>query len=250
MKRIVSFLLSLVVLLSSMSLAVFAADGDLAPDPAPDVTVTEDQAGKGTAISSAESRDNPAANMNDDDPATFWDSVSGSAVYFGVNFTKEANVKVYSVSFLVSDAEGSYTLQYFRNNRWISVDTFTGDDLVAVDGSDGLARLDYTFDDTVITQQVRIEYSGDAIKVYDVDVMGVYLPNVGTRGEAYATSFKHFDWTPPHTFNDGLDFEDDWHGWEPQYPEVASGAATSAGFGGEHVGVKFTNREYYKVNQR
>jgi hypothetical protein len=254
MKRIVSFLLSLIVLMSSVSFVVFA-DEDSAGDSgvvAPEVSAIGDVAGLGTAFATGESKNNPASNMNDDKLDTAW-TISGDD--FGINYTKEANVKIYSISVLLTGAEGTYKLQYFRNNRWVDEATLTNEDFVPVEGAENQYRLDYAFEEPVITQQIRIIYSPGPIsnltvlKVYDIDVMGIYLPNVGTKGEAYASSFKHFDWTPPHTFNDGRDFEDDWHGWEPQYPEVAAGSNTSEGFSGEYVGIKFVNREYYKINQ-
>lgn len=245
MKRIISFFLSLIVLLSSATFVAFAEE---APQPTTlaEVEVTADQASMGTAFATGESKDNPASNMNDDKLDTFL-TVSGND--FGINFTKEANVKVYKVSVLLTGTEGTYKLQYFRNNRWVDEKTLSGADFVPVEGVENQYRLDYTFEKPVITQQVRVVYEGSEIKVYDIDVVGVYLPNVGTKGEAYASSFKHFDWTPPHTFNDGRDFEDDWHGWEPQYPDVAAGSNTSEGFSNEYVGVKFTNRQYYEINQ-
>lgn len=254
MKRIISFLLSLIVLMSSVSFVVFA-DEDSAGDSgavAPEVSAIGDVAGLGTAFATGESKNNPASNMNDDKLDTAW-TISGDD--FGINYTKEANVKIYSISVLLTGAEGTYKLQYFRNNRWVDEATLTNEDFVPVEGVENQYRLDYAFEEPVITQQIRIIYSSGAIsnltvlKVYDIDVMGIYLPNVGTKGEAYASSFKHFDWTPPHTFNDGHDFEDDWHGWEPQYPDVAAGSNTSEGFSGEYVGIKFVNREYYKINQ-
>ncbi len=243
MKRIVSFLLSLIVLISSMSMLAFAEEGAPAPSPAPEVEVTANQSALGTAIGTGDTKDNPAANMTDGKDDTFFKA----SAEFGIDFTKEANVKVYEISVVLS-AKGAYKLQYFRNNRWVDEKEFTEADFVAVEGAEGKLALTYKLDKPVITQQVRLVGTA-SVDVYSFDVVGVYLPNVGTKGEAYASSFKHFEWTPPHTFIDGKDFEEDWHGWEPQYPEVVAGANTSAGFSNEFVGVKFINREYYKVNQ-
>ena len=251
MKKIVSLLLSVILLVSGMSLYAFAeGDGASPEDTAPELT--ENLASLGTAISSADSKENPVANIIDGDDATFWNAsaAEGSAdVFFGINYTKEANVFLYGLSFKVEAGEkkAEYTVELFRNNRWYAVGTVSDDD--AVEGV-----ISFELEDPTYTQQVRLvaktaDGKAAALKVFELTLTGKLYNNIAVKGEAYATSFKHYEWTPPHTAIDGQDFEDDWHGWEPLYPQVTVGTNTSAGFGGEHLGIKFTNREYYEVNE-
>ena len=251
MKKIVSLLLSIILLASGMSLYAFAEGNDASlEDNAPELT--ENLAALGTAISSASSNENPITNINDGDDTTFFTASvaeGSSSEYFGLNYTKEANIFLYSLSFKVDAgaAKAVYTVELFRNNRWYSVGTVSGDD--AVEGV-----ISFELETPTYTQQVRLvaktsDGSAASIKVYELDVTGKLYNNIALKGEAYATTFKHYEWTPPHTAINGEDFEEDWHGWEPLYPEVVVGTNTSAGFGGEHLGIKFTNREYYEVNE-
>ncbi len=251
MKKIVSLLLSIILLASGMSLYAFAEDNAASvEDAAPELT--ENLASLGTAISSAESNDNPIANIIDGDDTTYWTASAGEEstdVYFGIDYTKEANIFLYGLSFKAEagSAKAEYTVELFRNNRWYSVGTVSDDD--AVDGV-----ISFTLEAPTYTQQVRLvakaaDGSAASPKIFELDVTGKLYNNIALKGEAYATTFKHYEWTPPHTAIDGNDFENDWHGWEPLYPEVVYGTNTSAGFGGEHFGIKFTNREYYEVNE-
>ena len=75
------------------------------------------------------------------------------------------------------------------------------------------------------------------------------LENVALKGIAYCSSMKNSNWTPPNSINNGLDYTEDWHGWEPKYPTIAPGQNTASGFKGEYCGVKFLNREYYEVHE-
>ena len=73
------------------------------------------------------------------------------------------------------------------------------------------------------------------------------LENVALKGLAYCSTMKNSNWTPPNSINNGLDYLEDWHGWEPKYPSITPGQDTSAGFKGEYCGIKFLNREYYEI---
>ena len=269
MKKFVSLLLSLLLLASAMCIPAFAEEGDqIVPQP----ELTEGCTALGTAITSSEASGQPAANMIDGDEDTYWDAAIDQAgtVYFGLNYGKEANIHLYEVKFLVAINEtedggaATYTLELFRNNRWYAVDTLTDADCVPI-GYDSYeeatashesvkGRVTFELDEPIYTQQVRLivtDASGDfaAPKVYELELVGKVYENIALNGEAYCSSFKHYEWTPPHTAINGEDFDDDWHGWEPQYPVVEAGAVTSAGFSGEYFGIKFTNREYYEVNE-
>lgn len=271
MKRFVSLLLSLLLLVSAMCIPAFA-EGDGDPVPGTEPELTEGCTALGTVISSSENKDTPAANMTDGDESTYWDAALDQAgtVYFGLNYGKEVNIHLYEVKFLVAlneTADGgaaSYTLELFRNNRWYAVDTLTDADCVPVGfGSYEEAtasqesvsgRITFTLDEPIYTQQVRLivtdgEGNSAAPKVYELELVGKVYNNIALNGEAYCSTFKHYEWTPPHTAINGKDFEEDWHGWEPQYPKVEMGTNTSAGFSGEYFGMKFTNREYYEVNE-
>ena len=270
MKKIVSLILSL-LLLWSMCVPAFA-EGDGAPAITPTPELTENCVSLGSLITSSAAKESPNANMVDDDENTFWDAALDQAgdVYFGLNYGKEANICLYEVNFLVAlnetDNGGAvtYTLQLFRNNRWYTVDTLTDADSKPIGfnsyeeatASQELVkgRVSFVFDEPIYTQQVKIvttDASGNAAapKVYDFELVGKVYENIALKGEAYCSSFKHYEWTPPHTAFNGEDFDDDWHGWEPQYPTVQMGTNTSAGFDGEYLGIKFTNREYYEINE-
>ena len=205
----------------------------------------------------------------DDDADTFWQAnIEGDFV--GFNMSKEKNVRINSLSVFISlpEAEGgseaSYTVQYYRNGRWYDLFTFKDSD-AAPDGFDtyadavasgnpATATYTKTLDTVLITQQIKITVSGvdgsaAMPKVYELKAYGQVLENVAPRGKAYASTFKHFDWTPPSSGNDKNDFENDWHGWEPQYPSVYGGKDTSEGFFGEYWGVEFVNKEYYQIDQ-
>ncbi len=270
MKKFVSLLLAL-LLVAAMCVPAFAEGSDpLAPAPAPELT--EKPASLGTAFSSVENKENPVVNINDGNEDTYWDAPLDYAgtVTFGLNYGKEANIFLYEVNILVAINEtanggpASYQLELFRNNRWYVVDTLTDADCVPV-GYDSYeeatasqelvkGRINFVFDEPVYTQQVRItvtdaQSNSAAPKVYELDFVGKVYNNIALNGEAYCSTFKHYEWTPPHTAINGQDFDEDWHGWEPQYPEVEFGSVTTAGFSGEYFGIKFTNREYYEVNE-
>ncbi|MBQ8392502.1 MAG: discoidin domain-containing protein [Clostridia bacterium] len=273
MKKIISLLLSLILLVSCFSLTVFAGGTAQSGDAGAELPeLTENCTSLGTAFTSSESSSNPATNINDGDNATCWDAAgaSESTVYFGINYTKEANIYLYEIEILAALGEtiGNdkivYKVELFRNNRWYEIATVC-DDKAAPVGYDTYAeaiasgeivngRVTVELDKPVYTQQVRIiaeklDETAAYPKVYEIELTGKVYENIALKGSAYASSFKHYEWTPPYTANDGNDFEEDWHGWEPQYPEVAFGAITSAGFEGEHLGFKFTNREYYEINE-
>ncbi len=73
------------------------------------------------------------------------------------------------------------------------------------------------------------------------------LENVALKGLGYCSSMKNSNWTPPKSINNGLDYTEDWRGWEPKYPTISPGQNTANGFKGEYCGIKFLNREYYEV---
>jgi len=271
MKKFVSLLLSLLIIASAMCIPAFA-EGAGEPIPAPVPELTEGAAMLATGLSSSNDKDHPVANLNDGKEDTYWDATLDQAgeVYFGLNYGKEANIKLYEVNFLVALNETAaggaavYTLQLFRNNRWYTVDTLTDadSDPIGFDSYEEASasqelvkgRITFELDEPIFTQQVKLivkDGSGNsaAPKVYELELVGKVFENIGLKGEAYCSSFKHYEWTPPHTAFNGEDFDDDWHGWETQYPKVEYGTNTSAGFSGEYLGIKFTNREYYEINE-
>ena len=271
MKKIISLFLSVIFLVFCLSLSAFAEGAGGGAGSVTEVELTEKSATLGTAFTSSETNGNPAANINDGDEATYWDAGdTDTSVYFGVNYTKEANVYLYEINALVALNETaggkplSYEVQLFRNNRWYTVATAADEDAIPVGYDtytqaiaagipvDGVIKI--TLDEPTYTQQVKIIVTDDSgaatdLRVYELSFEGKVYNNIALKGSAYASSFKHYEWTPPYTANDGKDFEEDWHGWEPLYPEVAVGAVTTAGFSGEHLGFRFTNREYYEVNE-
>jgi len=261
MKKTVSVLLLMLMIFACVPLYVFA-QGDEEQEEAVNC------ASLGAPIGLAESTEEYRKAV-DGDADTFWQA-NVEGCFVGFNISKEKNVRLQSLSILVSlpEAEGgleaSYTVQYYRNGRWYDLFAFKDRDTVP-DGFDSYAEAvasanpatasyTKTLDDELITQQIRVVVSGiegsSAMpKIYELAAYGQVLENVAPKGKAYASTFKHFEWTPPSSANDRNDFDNDWHGWEPQYPLGTANKDTSAGFFGEYLGIEFVNREYYEISQ-
>ncbi len=261
MKKTVSVLLSVLMLFLCIPFYTIASDNGAQP-------TAENLTQLGAVIGSSDSLEEYSKAV-DGDRDTFWQPTA-EGEYVGFDFSKEKNgrIETISVNISLSEAEGGsetvYTVQYFRNNRWYDLLTFKDSDAIPQGydtyeeaiASCSSVKADYMteLDEPVITQKLRVKVSGieDSSvmpRIYEITAHGQMLENVAIKGKAYASSFKHFDWTPPTSGNDGLDFEEDWHGWEPQYPDVTAGSDTSSGFSGEYWGLEFKNKKYFEISE-